>query len=212
MLETDLQTDVVHHEMRYPSNQDHEETMRAARAHLLWNGNFEKDRKTMLRELMQKSAQKYVPDSLDQKAFLDRGKIGDMWAKFQDAVWSEDLYVAGSALPTVEELSAIPDTCTMKKPIAVATEQFSAIWKDEMGNAESADYRSAMAFNRSIGSTKTASGLRVWPDPSTVPAGQSPDFCILDWGLVDIVNADGRNISPVRKKGPPLSPAKPEET
>ena len=184
--------------MRCPSNEDNADTLRKAAASLIFPSDkeiFNNDKKKAFQQLMEAIKWEGIPGTIEKIVFPTEigRKIGDDWDDFQQANIGKDYVTAMASLPTAIELehgAAAMEKCKLNQKIRALRASFDELWNEEMANASSATYRQARDTNRQLGTTKYASGLRVWPNSATTGP------CIVDWSLVETPGVQGVNKIP----------------
>ena len=180
-----LKTALIPHEMRCPSNDDNAETLRIAAANLILPSDkdiLNNDKKKTFRELIKNTGGFFIPGELEMIEFpATSGRyVGDAWDAFQQSTIAGDYVTAMASLPTADELqqgAAAMNKCKLNDNFQSLRALFDELWKQEMANESNLTYRQSLVFERQLGTTKHASGLRVWPDAS--------GLCIVDWSLVE---------------------------
>ena len=180
--------------MKCPSNQDNAETTRIAAANLILPSDkeiFNNDKKKTFRMLMNGIRDEFISNEHEQIEFPAGRKTGDSWDACQQSILDDDYVTAMASLPTADELlqgAAAMKKCKLNDNFQSLRALFDELWKQEMANDSSLTYRQSLVFERQLGTTKHASGLRVWPDAS--------GLCIVDWSLVETPDVHAVNQIP----------------
>jgi hypothetical protein len=191
-----MKTALIPHEMRCPSNDDNAETLRIAAVNLILPSDKEilnNNKKKTFQELIKNTGGFFIPGELEMIEFPAKSgrMVGDAWDDFQQSTIARDYVTAMASLPTADELqqgAAAMKKCKLNDNFHSLRALFDELWRQEMANESSLIYRQSLVFERQLGTTKLASGLRVWPDDSGLH--------VVDWSLVAMPGVQAVNQIP----------------
>ena len=140
----------------------------------------------------------YPPTSHEEMKFpYGTGqKTAVAYDKFFVAALKKDYVTAMDFLPTADELHANEEAiskCKFGKTMSDLRNTFDSVWNEASAGQAYTNYKQAQQAQRKFGTTKCASGLRVWSDDKNQLG--IVELGIVDWALVEVPEPQ-KNIIP----------------